>query len=335
VLHLICAFALWGAIAAPTQATFFLAVFVYFMCFHPSASLAASMTLHHLRRPERDFPIARAGGTAGWVVAGFVVGWAWPAITGASIEGTSVPMQIGVVASLATAAFALILPHTPPVNRRGRGTVAVPAPRPESDRLLADRRFLALITLSFFAHIPTQFYYAYGNVFFNWSGMQSTAAKMTLGQVVEVVVMLLLPLVLRRLSIKTMILMGLTFWGLRFLMLSAASLPATPGRDVLMYVAILLHGAAFTFVSISLQLDVDRCAGQHRRATAQGLFAVAYQGFGCFAGAQLAGLAAGRLMPLEVKHAAPDQWQTFWLLPASGILGVFILTLAVLRQDRT
>ena len=47
--------------------------------------------------------------------------------------------------------------------------------------------------LAVLAHIPSQFYYAYSNVFFNWTGMEFAAAKMTLGQGVEVGCMLLLP----------------------------------------------------------------------------------------------------------------------------------------------
>jgi nucleoside transporter len=333
VLNLLCAVALCGAIAAPTQGTFYLAMFAYFMCFHPSASLATSMALHHLRQPERDFPAVRAGGTAGWIVAGVLVGWIWPRMFGHSIEATNVPMQIGVGASLFTAAFSLILPHTPPMNPKlARGAEQL-ARRGEVWRLLGDRRFAALMLLAVSAHIPSQFYYAYSNVFFNWTQMSSAAAKMTLGQLVEVGVMLMLPLVLGRLRLKSVILIGLAVWTLRFLMLAAASAPTAPARDVLLYAAILLHGVAFAFVTISLQLDVDRSAGRHRRATAQGLFAVAVQGFGCFAGAQLAGMAGARLLPVDAQTATAAGWQSFWLWPAAGAAGVLLLTAAILRRD--
>jgi hypothetical protein len=51
-----------------------------------------------------------------------------------------------------------------------------------------------------------------------------------------------------------------------------------------------VHGFAFTLVTISLQIDVDRCAGR-RRATAQGLLSVAMSGMGCFIGVELSGMA--------------------------------------------
>jgi hypothetical protein len=266
-------------------------------------------------------------------VAGVLVGWLWPQISGYSIEATDVPMQIGIAASIATAAFALILPHTPPMNAALARNAEHLAKRGEIWRLLRDRRFAALMLLAVSAHIPSQFYYAYSNVFFNWTEMSAAAAKMTLGQAVEVAVMILLPLALGRMRVKSVILIGLAVWTLRFLMLAAASAPTAMGRDQLLYAAILLHGVAFTFVTISLQLEVDRSAGRHRRATAQGLFAVAVQGFGCFAGAQLAGMAGARLLPLDAQAASSAGWQSFWILPAAGAAAVFVLTAVVLPSD--
>lgn len=339
VLNLLCAAALWGAIQAPSEFAFYLAVFAYFLCFHPSASLATSMALHHLRRPERDFPVVRAGGTAGWIAAGVLIGWVWPTVTAwltkseQSIEATATPMKIAFVASLANAAFSLILPHTPPPSGKTKTGPAAGGPRGELWHLLHDGRFAALMILAVSAHIPSQFYYAYSNVYFNWTGMTAAAAKMTLGQVVEVGVMLLLPILFVRVSVKSAIVFGLGVWSLRFLMLAGAVAPTGAGRQALLYAAILLHGVAFTLVTISLQLDVDRCAGRHRRATAQGLFSVAVQGFGCFVGSQLAGAAGARFLPIDIRVATIQGWQTFWLLPALGSAAVLGIALLVLPKE--
>jgi nucleoside transporter len=330
VLNILCAAALCGAVSATSQGLFYLAVFAYFLCFHPSASLATSMALHHLRRPERDFAVVRAGGTAGWIAAGVLVGWLWPTLTEHVIESTATPMKIGVAASIVNALFSLTLPHTPPANGRSRAADPSEFPRIDLWHLLRDGRFAALMILAVSAHIPSQFYYAYSNVYLNWTGMSAAAAKMTLGQVVEVGVMLALPALLVRLSVKAAIIIGLGIWALRFLMLAAAAEPSAVGRDALLYAAILLHGVAFTMVTISLQLDVDRCAGRHRRSTAQGLFSVAVQGFGCFVGSQLAGRAGAHFLPIDVQGASTGGWQMFWLLPAVGAataMGVAVLLL--------
>jgi nucleoside transporter len=334
VLSLACAASLCVAVAATSQWVFYVAVLVYFLCYYPSFSLATSMALHHLRRPAQDFPVVRAVGTAGWVVGGLVVGWLWPFVMGESIEGTAIPMGIGAVAQLATAVFCLWLPHTPPVNKSS-ATAATPriASRKHLTDLIRSPLFRALMILSVLAHIPSQFYYVYSNVFFNWVEMPYAAAKMTLGQCVEVACMVLLPAVLLRVSVKTAILIGLSAWLCRYVWLAIAASPQAPARDLLLYGAILLHGVAFTLVTISLQLEVDRCAGKHRRATAQGMFTVAVQGLGCLGGAQLAGAAGARWLPVEIQHATVAGWQTFWLLPAVGAAALIALTLVILPGE--
>jgi hypothetical protein len=330
VLQLGSAATLCAAIAADSQTTFYLAVLAHFVCFLPSFALATSLSFHHLEHPQRHFPLVRACGTAGWVAAGVFVGWLWPLMTGNVIESKATPMKIAVASALATAAFCLWLPHTPPTRHgdaEGTG-----APRSDIWELLGQRPFVLILALAALAHMPSQFYYAYCNVFLNWMGVTSAAAKMTMGQVVEVATMILLPAVLLRVSIKWSIVAGLAVWSLRFWMLAAAA-DATVGRYALVYGAILLHGVAFTLVTISLQMEVDRIAGRRRRATAQGLLSVAMQGVGCFLGAELAGMAGARWLPAELSAASGSGWNTFWALPAWGAAAVMIIAAGLLPRD--
>jgi nucleoside transporter len=334
LLNIGAAAALYWAINADSQSTFYLAALAYHVCFIPSFALATSMSLHHLKRPERDFPVIRACSTSGWVVAGFFVGWFWPWMTGSSIEATATPMKIALVGQLLTAAFCLVLPHTPPTNRRAAGQGGGFSLAATVD-LLKNSRFLFLLALAVLAHAPPQFYYSYLNVYLNtWIDMTDTAAKMALGQVVEVCCMIFLPALLLRISVKTSILIGLAIWTLRLWILSVSASPEMWGRTGWIYFVILIHGFAFTLVSISLQLDVDRCAGRKRRATAQGLLAVSMSGFGSFIGAGISGEAGARWLPAELEYATAAGWQSFWLLPTILMGGVFVITALFLPQDK-
>ena len=329
-LSLGCAMALAWAASTHDQTAFFWALVLYFLCYYPSFSLVTSMAMHHFAKPERDFPLARACGTLGWIAGGVFVGWVWPRVTGQFIEDKATPMVIGLVAQLLTAAFCLTLPHTPPPNRRATRGEASAENRGEAWRLLRSPRFAGLMALAVLAHIPSQFYYAYSNIFLNWAGMTAAAAKLTLGQLVEVACMLVLPAILLRSSVKAAVAVGMAAWVARFLMLAAAS-SESAFSGPLLYGAILLHGVAFTLVTISLQLEVDRCAGRRRRATAQGMFTVAVQGLGCFVGAQLAGQVGARLLPVEVQHGTPQGWRTFWLFAAAGAAVALALSLFLMR----
>jgi nucleoside transporter len=335
-LNLMCSIAMFAATGAQSQASFFVALFAFYLFHHPAAALASSMALHHLKRPERDYPAVRACGTAGWVAAGVFVGWIWPRLTGEFIESTVTPMKICAVASLINAAYSLFLPHTPPIHRRAAPTnIEQLGLGPGQLRdLICEPRFIGLMLLAVLAHVPSQFYYAYGNVYFNWTGMSSAAAKMTLGQLVEVGVMLTLPALLVRWSVRAAIAAGLGIWCLRFIVLAISAAPDAAWRDALFYAAILTHGLAFTLVTISLQLDVDRCAGRRLRATAQGLFSVAVQGFGCFAGAQLAGFIGARVLPTDIAAATGADWRQFWLFPAGGAAAALVLSLILLVERR-
>jgi nucleoside transporter len=334
VLHIFGAAALAAAVLADSQTAFYLAALTYFLSFIPSYALVASMTFHHFARPERDFPIARAWSTGGWVASGVVVGWLWPAITGNNIEATNVPIKIALAGELALAAFCLILPHTPPTNKRTKGAPGGLSASQTFD-LFRDPRFMMLMALAVLAHVPSQFYYAYFNMYLNtWVDWTGTAAKMTIGQVVEIVCMLLLPAVLLRVSIKTSILIGLAVWTARLWMISASVSMEPLARDLVLYTAIFVHGFAFTFVTISLQMDVDRCAGRRRRATAQGLLSMAMSGVGCFIGSELAGISGAKLLPLEIEAATARGWQVFWLIPTGLAAGVLILAAIFLPKDR-
>ena len=333
VLNLIGAAALGFAVAADSQNAFYVALFVHFLCFIPSFALLSSMTFHHLARPERDFPVARSCSTAGWVAAGLVVGWVWPTLTGHGIEGTATPMKIAMAAELATAVFCLLLPHTPPANKRG-DAAAGGFSAAQTLSLLREPRFLLLMALAVLAHVPPQFYYSYLNVYLNtWVDWPYAASKMALGQIVEVACMVLLPAILLRMSVKTAILLGLAVWTVRFGVISASASAAGATQSLYLYAAILVHGVAFTLVSIPLQLDVDRCAGRRRRATGQGMLSVCMNGMGSFIGAELAGLAGARLLPLKMEAATASGWASFWLVPGAIMAGIFLVTAVFLPAD--
>lgn len=330
VLHVCGAASLAGAVLAESQVMFYMALIGYFVCFIPSFALVSSMTLHHLANPSRDFPVVRAFSTMGWIAGGVFVGWVWPQAFGNVIEATAVPMMVAIVGGLVTAGFCLLLPHTPPTNKYGGAARGISLAA--TFDLVRHPQFLVLIIIAVLAHAPSQFYYAYGNVYLASIGMEHPAAKLTLGQVTEVAMMFLLPLVMLRISVRASIVTGMLVWTARFWMMSRAAAASGVTQSGLLYGAIISHGVAFTLTSIAIQLEVDRVAGRRRRATAQGLLAVAMSGLGCYIGAQIAGIAGAEILPAEVAGASPANWARFWEIPAWGSAIVVAFAAVFLRS---
>jgi hypothetical protein len=104
--------------------------------------------------------------------------------------------------------FSLVFPHTlPPAKgeslsvRKILGLCAL--------QMLKDKLFLAFSIASVLACIPLTFYFSFTNDYLNDVHVVDAAGKMTLGQASEVIMMLVMPFVLRRLSVKGVLIMGL------------------------------------------------------------------------------------------------------------------------------
>ncbi|WP_198430915.1 MFS transporter, partial [Pseudomonas tolaasii] len=84
--------------------------------------------------------------------------------------------------------------------------------------LLKDRSYLVFFLASILICIPLAFYYQNANPFLAEIGVTNPTAKMALGQVSEVLFMLLLPLFIQRFGIKIALLVGMLAWALRYVL---------------------------------------------------------------------------------------------------------------------
>jgi MFS family permease len=119
----------------------------------------------------------------------------------------------------------------------------------------------------------------------------------------------------RFVSIRGVLLIGLTSWAIRYLLLAYGD----PGPGIWMfYVAILLHGACYDFFFVAGQLYTDQEAPGHLRSSAQGFITFVTYGIGMYIGSVLSGVA---------RDYFPT-WQSFWL--SSAIMSAAIMLLVLL-----
>jgi nucleoside transporter len=317
VLHLVGA----GLLFAVTKATTFLPVyaimFAYCLFYFPTISLTNSLALQQIKNPGRDFPLIRVFGTLGWIFIGVIVG-------NMGIEATSTPFLLAAGASVLMAVFSLFLPHTPPASKGQLINVRAILGF-DALVMMKERSFLIFILASVLACIPLTFYFSFTNTFLNEVHVQNAAGKMTLGQASEVIMMLVMPLVLRRVTVKSILLMGLLAWSVRYALLAYGN--ADSGMWMF-YLAIILHGVCYDFFFMTGQLYTDQEAPQHLRSAAQGLITFMTYGVGMFIGSYISGGAVD-YFTTPTGH----NWRGFWTTSSMASFAILLMIAFFFRSN--
>jgi nucleoside transporter len=303
-----------------TRVTSFVPVYAlmlcYCLCFFPTIALTNTLALRQIKDPSREFPIIRMFATIGWIAIGQTIGYL-------GIETTSTQFLLAAGASIAMGLFSLTLPHTPPAGK-GQPITVRSLLGLDALVMLKDRSYLVFVIASVLACIPLTFYFSFTNAYLNDLGVPHSAGMMTWGQVSEVGVMLLMPFIYRRITVKAVLVLGLFCWSLRYGLLAYGN----AGAAIWMfYFAILLHGFCFDFFFMTGQLYTDQEAPAHLRGTAQGFLTFLTYGVGMFIGSQLSGSALDFFTTTN-GGVATHNWKAFWLSSSLGA-GVILFLVAV------
>jgi nucleoside transporter len=316
-LHMIGAVLLYLVSTVTTFTAVYLLMLAYCLCFFPTLALINSLTLRNVANPPEDFPRIRLFATVGHIVINVVIGTL-------QMERAATPFLISAGASVVMGLYCLTLPHTPP-KAKGEPFSWRTAIGLDALVMMKDRSFAVFVIASVLACIPLAFYFTFTNAYLNEAGVTNAAGKMTLGQVAEIVMMLMMPFLYRRLRLKSILLLGLAAWSLRYVMLAFGN-----AGDLmwLFYGAILLHGICYDFFFMTGQLYTDQEAPPHLRGTAQGLIMFLTYGLGMFLGSLLSGWTVDFFTTPEGRD-----WQRFWLSSAASSF-VILLLLAVFFRSR-
>jgi nucleoside transporter len=320
VLHFIGAILMYFVTTVHTFPAVYGLMLLYCLCYFPTIALTNSLLLQHVKNAGQDFPLIRVFGTLGWIAIGLVIGWM-------AVEKTTGQFLLAAAVSVVMGVFSLVLPHTPP-PAKGEALSVRKILGLDALEMLKDKSFLAFSIASVLACIPLTFYFSFTNDYLNDVHVTNAAGKMTLGQASEVIMMLVMPLVLRRLSVKGILIMGLAAWAIRYTLLAFGN--AGPGVWMF-YVAILVHGVCYDFFFMTGQLYTDQQAPAHLRSAAQGFITFMTYGVGMYAGSLLSGSALDFFTTGTGATAVRD-WRTFWL---SSAIGAFVILLIVAVMFRS
>ncbi|MGA2554666.1 MAG: MFS transporter [Verrucomicrobiota bacterium] len=284
---------------------FFGLMLLHCLLYVPTLSITNSIAFANMKDPQKEFGLVRMGGSIGWILAAWpftfiLVDWAkvhaanprglanWlgavlsSGLTGDALKAaTAWTFAVAGLASLSLAAFSFLLPHTPP--KKAHEGAAEPLAWLEAVKLLKHPFVLVLWLVTL---VDSFVQYSY----FNWTGtFLGASAKaggvgiagnwimpvMSVGQIAEILTMLILGASLKRLGWRATMTLGILGHAARF-----AVYAFFPQRQELIILVQLLHGVCYAFFFATVYIFVDAYFPKDARASAQGLFNVMYLGIG-------------------------------------------------------
>ena len=313
-------------LAVDNPLVFILMLLAYNLCYMPTMSLANTLAFHNIKDQEKEFPVIRVFGTIGWIVAGLTVSFVLVGFVSGDLppEATALPLYLTAIASFALGIYSFTLPHTPP-PAKGESVSVRSIVGIDSLKLLGSKSFYIFLGSSLLICIPLAAYYNFTQIYLGATGFQNIAATQTIGQVSEVVFMLLMPFFFVRLGVKWMLGVGMFAWVLRYALFALGA----PDPTVWMIIGgIALHGICYDFFFVTGQIYVDIKASERIRGQAQGLIVLITYGVGMLIGAQLAGATYNMFLG-DQSALTLDQWYQFWWIPAifaAVVMVIFMLT---------
>ncbi len=292
---------------------------LYAVLYLPTFALSSSYVLQQLEDPSKQFPGVRVWGSIGWIIAGNIVGLL-------SWEKTANPLLLSAGLSITLGVYALFLPKVPTIERKSGNSIkeffSV-----EIIQLFKQRDFLVfMISLTLLYAIPIAYYYSFVNNFLTTIQVKNAAGWMSIGQITEILVMLLLPFFLRHFSFKWVVFTGLFLWGARYGIFAYAA--ENPGIQLVWLPAILVHGFAYVFTGLAGQLYIDEKAPRHLRNTAQSIITFAMQGMGTLFGTYFAGWMVER----NVAASGDYNWTNIWIFPTVAGIALSLFFLLLFKQ---
>lgn len=349
VSHLVGAVLVWFLSTITGYWNLMALAFAYSLVYSPTLSLTNSLAFAHLPDRDRDFGGVRLWGTIGWIAAGIGIGqWLLAMHTPSGTDdeiakaqnaGMADAFRLSAILGVVMGVYCLTLPATPPA--KGERSNAAFKAIGETLRQPLFTLFLLAIPMS----CVHQFYFVHTSTFLGeyQRSAESTikfinsifgvggGGLMTVGQMSEIIVLALVPLVAKKLSRKTLLAIGIAAYVARMAIFAYA--PVVLGKDSAallptLLVGVSLHGLCFGCFIFVAFLVIDENTTKDVRASAQSLFGLVVFGIGIIVGSVVAGQVAE---VAKVPNSEPTafNYTTLFAYPMWAALICLILLLAL------
>ncbi len=329
VLHLIGAILMYQMSQVTEFSVFYPYVLGYMIAYMPTLALVNSVSFNQMTDPAKEFSYIRVWGTIGWILAGLAISYLfhWDSAQGIKDGLLKNTFLMTAVASAILGIFSFTLPKTPPKVDNGEKVKISEILGLDALKLLADKNFLIFFVASILICIPLAFYYQNANPFLAEIGVDNPTGKMTIGQISEVLFMLLLPWFFTKYGFKKTILFGMLAWAIRYMLFAFGN---SGDLTFMLLTGIALHGICYDFFFVSGQIYTDTKAGEKIKSAAQGMITLATYGVGMLIGFWVAGKISDSYLLADGSH----DWQNIWIFPAAFAAVVFVLFTIFFKDEK-
>ena len=321
ILHLLGAGCLFMASRATGFDQLYGYMFLNALIFMPtiglSYSVCYSIMANHRMDTVKEFPPIRVWGTVGFIVAMWIVNLAgWGTSSNQLLLAGGSALVLGV--------YAFTLPPSPP-TRAQKGSSLISVLGLDALVLLKERKMAVFFFFAILLGVCLQITNSYGSTFlgsFTNDYPESFAVKynnifLSVSQIAEALFILAIPFFMRRFGIKTVMLMSLAAWVLRFGLFGIGN----PGSGMIwLTLSMIIYGMAFDFFNISGSLFIEKETPGRFRASAQGMLMMVTNGLGAIFG----NYGAEAVINYHT-HDGVTAWSTCWFIFAGYALVVGLL----------
>lgn len=305
--------------------------------FMPTIGLTNSVSYTALEKAGLDtiktFPIIRPLGTVGFIVSMLFVNF-----TG--YQNTYAQLITSGVLSMAMVFYALTMPDCP-VDKSNKSKSLVDVFGLRAFTLFKQKQMAVFFIFSMLLGVALQvtngfanpFIQAFGDIpkYANDWGVHNANALISLSQMSETLCILLIPFFMKRFGIKTVMLMSMLAWTLRFGFFGLGN----PGSGVWLFIlSMIVYGIAFDFFNVSGSLYVNSKTDASLRSSAQGLFMLMTNGIGATIGTLGAQAVIDRFVYSQTEsEAIINGWHTSWFIFAGYALVIAILFMLIFHDN--
>ena len=353
ISHCLGAVLIWQLADVGSYEGFLVFSLVYSIVYSPTLPLTNSLAFHHLPDRDRDFGRVRLWGTIGWIAAGVAVGhWLLQrhtpsgpeaneaAVSAAQAAGRADAFRLSAILGAVMGVFCFFLPNTPPSKTGERNATF------EAVGEIKRQPLLTLFLLSIPISCIHQVYFVHTSGFLGAFQNKAASAinsvlgvggggRMTIGQMSEILVLALIPAIAKRVSRKSLLLVGCLAYALRMALFAYVDSVPLPVLTTLI-LGVSLHGLCFgCFVFVAFMI-VDEETTADVRASAQSLYNLVLIGVGIIVGSKVAGLVANAAMAGAPKldYTNPAHTTALFSFPMWAAVACFVVLLVAYPSKR-